>query len=49
MEIRLKPDPEIQKRLGLLGSAVSMIGPDPKDPTWRLGRLTGYIGRPQFR
>jgi type II secretion system protein N len=49
MEIRVKPDPEFQKRLGLLGSALSMIGADPKDPTWRLGRLTGYLGRPQFR
>lgn len=49
LEIRVKPDPEFQKRLGLLGSALSMIGSDPKDPQWRLGRLTGYIGRPQFR
>jgi type II secretion system protein N len=49
LEIRVKPDPEFQKRLGLLGSALSMIGSDPKDPTWRLGRLTGYLGRPQFR
>ena len=49
MEVRVKPDPEFQKRLGLLGSAHSMIGADPKDPTWRLGRLTGYLGRPQFR
>lgn len=49
IEVRLKPDPEFQKRLGLLGSAVSMINADPKDPTWRLGRLTGYTGRPQFR
>lgn len=49
MEIRVKPDPEFQKRLGLLGSALSMIGADPKDPSWRMGRLTGYLGRPQFR
>jgi len=49
LEVRVKPDPEFQKRLGLLGSALSMIGPDPKDPAWRLGRLTGYLGRPQFR
>lgn len=49
LEVRVKPDPEFQKRLGLLGSAVSMIPADPKDPTWRLGRLTGYVGRPQFR
>lgn len=49
LEVRFKPDPEFQKRLGLLGSALSMIGADPKDPAWRLGRLTGFIGRPQFR
>jgi type II secretion system protein N len=49
LEVRVKPDPEFQKRLGLLGSALSMIGSDPKDPAWRLGRLTGYVGRPQFR
>ncbi len=49
MEVRLKTDPEFQKRLGLLGSVFSMIGADPKDPTWRMGRLTGYVGRPQFR
>lgn len=49
VEVRVKVDPEFQKRLGLLGSVFSMLGPDPKDPTWRLGRLTGYVGRPQFR
>lgn len=49
LEVRFKPDPEFQKRLGMLGSALSFVGPDPKDPAWRLGRLTGYIGRPQFR
>ena len=49
IEVRLKPDPEFQKRLGLLGSALSMVGADPKDPAWRLGRLSGYLGRPQFR
>ena len=48
LEVRFKPDPEFQKRLGLIGSALSMIGADPKDPSWRLGRLTGYLGRPQF-
>lgn len=49
LEIRLKTDPEFQKRLGLLGSAFSMIAADPKDPAWRMGHLTGYLGRPQFR
>jgi type II secretion system protein N len=49
IEVRFKPDPEFQKRLGLIGSALSMVGPDPKDPAWRMGRLTGYLGRPNFR
>jgi type II secretion system protein N len=49
LEVRFKPDPEFQKRLGLLGSALSMAGADPKDPSFRMGRLTGYLGRPQFR
>lgn len=49
LELRLKPDPEFQKRLGLLGSALSFMGSDPKDPTWRKGKLTGYLSRPQFR
>lgn len=48
-EVRMKFEPEFQKGLGLLGAGLSMIGPDPKDPGWRLGRLTGYIGRPNFR
>lgn len=48
MEIRFKPDPEFQKRLGLIGSALSVVGSDPKDPTWRKGTLTGYLNRPKF-
>jgi type II secretion system protein N len=49
IEVRIKAEPEFVKRLGLIGSALSMIGPDPKDPNFRLGRLTGYLGRPNFR
>jgi type II secretion system protein N len=49
IEVRIKAEPEFVKRLGLIGSALSMIGPDPKDPNFRLGKLTGYLGRPNFR
>ena len=49
LEVRFKPDPDFQKRLGLIGSALSMVGADPKDPTWRMGRLTGLLGKPNFR
>lgn len=48
LEVRFKPDPEFQKRLGLIGSALSMVGPDPKDSAWRMGRLTGFLGKPRF-
>ncbi len=48
-EVRFKPDAEFQKRLGLIGSALSAVGSDPKDPNWRLGRLTGFMGKPNFR
>lgn len=49
LEVRLKADPEFQKRLGLLGSALSIIPADPKDPSWRMGRLTGRLDNPSFR
>jgi type II secretion system protein N len=49
LEVRFKPDPEFQKRLGMIGGALAMVPADPKDPSWRLGHLTGLLGRPQFR
>jgi type II secretion system protein N len=49
IELRFKADPEFQKRLGLIGSALSMVGPDPKDPNFRMAHLTGYLGKPNFR
>lgn len=48
LEIRLKPDPEFQKRLGPLGAGFAMVPADPKDPNWRMGKLTGYLNRPRF-
>ena len=49
IEVRFKAEPEFVKRLGLIGSALSVVMPDPKDPNFRMGRLTGYLGRPNFR
>jgi type II secretion system protein N len=49
LEVRFKPDSEFQKRLGMIGGALSVVGSDPKDPNWRLGRLTGFMGKPNFR
>ena len=33
----------------IYGAAFSMMPSDPKDPNWRLGHLTGSLGRPNFR
>ncbi|MFZ5471065.1 MAG: type II secretion system protein GspN [Myxococcota bacterium] len=49
LEVRLKADPDFVKSLGIYGTGLAMIPSDPKDPNWRLGKLTGYLGRPNFR
>ncbi|MBI3185218.1 MAG: type II secretion system protein GspN [Myxococcales bacterium] len=49
VEVRLKTDPEFSKSLGVYGMGLSALPPDPKDSSWRLARLTGYLGRPSFR
>lgn len=48
VEVRLKTEPEFVNRLGMIGGALSMLNPDPKDPNFRLGKLTGSLGRPNF-
>lgn len=48
LDLRLKADPAFTKRLGLLGAGLSMMATDPKDPSFRAGRLTGFLNRPQF-
>ncbi|MHB8875182.1 MAG: type II secretion system protein GspN [Myxococcaceae bacterium] len=49
IEIRLKTEPEFVKSLGIYSAALMAVGPDPKDPAWRMGRVTGMLGRPNFR
>ncbi|MGQ0506241.1 MAG: type II secretion system protein GspN [Myxococcaceae bacterium] len=47
LELRLKADPDFLKRLGLIGSAFSMI-PAGKEPGWRALKMRGFLGRPDF-
>ena len=49
LEFRLKMDGEFIKALGVYSAALMAMQSDPKDPAWRLARLTGYLGRPNFR
>jgi type II secretion system protein N len=48
LEIRIKAEPAWLDHLGPYKFGVSILQGDPKDPTWRLGRLTGYLGQPRF-
>lgn len=49
VELRLKTEAEFLRSLGVYGVAFSQLPADPKDPSWRKGRLSGYLGRPSFR
>ena len=49
VELRFKPDPQFQKRLGMIGAGMAMLQTDRQDPQYRLARVTGFLGRPSFR
>jgi type II secretion system protein N len=48
IDVRLKLDADFLKRLGMIGSAASMLPADPKDPGWRAFKVRGFLGRPDF-
>ncbi|HEY8211783.1 MAG TPA: type II secretion system protein GspN [Myxococcaceae bacterium] len=48
LKLRIKTEPELNKRLGLVASALSVLPPDQADPTFRAGNITGYLGNPKF-
>lgn len=48
VELKLKTDPEFTKRLGLLGSGLSVLPPDKADPSFRVATISGYLGSPRF-
>lgn len=48
IDLRIKADPAFTKRLGLIGSGLSVLPADRKDPSFRVARLSGYLGRPKF-
>lgn len=49
LELRYKIEDDLKKRLGPLSMGVSMLPSDPKDPTFKLSKVTGFLGRPNFR
>lgn len=48
LKVALKAENDFVKRLGLIGSGLSMLPADPKDPNFRVASITGLLNRPQF-
>ncbi len=49
IDLRFKAEPEFMKRLGMVAAGLSMLKADPQDPSFRVAKVTGFIGRPNFR
>jgi type II secretion system protein N len=48
MTVRLKASPTFTRSAGIVGSGISFLPPDKKDPTFRGARLAGSFARPAF-
>jgi type II secretion system protein N len=48
LSLRLKPEAEFLKRLGVLGAGVSALPADPEHPGFRDARIGGFLGKPVF-
>ncbi|HZH02156.1 MAG TPA: type II secretion system protein GspN, partial [Myxococcaceae bacterium] len=48
VDVKIKADPEFVKRLGLLGSGLSLLPADRSDPGQKVAKITGYLGKPRF-
>jgi type II secretion system protein N len=46
--LRLRPDAEFLKRLGVIGAGFSVLPMDGELPGFRDARVTGYLGKPVF-
>ncbi len=49
LELKFKVEQDFVKRLGMLGAGLGMLKSDPKDPQFKMVKMTGFIGRPSFR
>jgi type II secretion system protein N len=45
LTLRLQVQPELLGRLGMLGSAVSLLPVDPQDQQWRKAQFSGQLSR----
>ncbi|MCL2012775.1 MAG: type II secretion system protein GspN [Cystobacterineae bacterium] len=47
--LRLQAQPELLERLGILGSAVSLLPVDPQNPQWRSAQFQGPLSRLEMK
>ncbi len=48
MDVKINAQPEFVKRLGIMGSALTILPMDRAEPGFRAARLTGYLSSPRF-
>jgi type II secretion system protein N len=48
LELKVRAQPEFTRRLGILGSGLSILPPDRESPDFRVARVTGFLSRPNF-
>ncbi len=48
LDFKVRADQEFVKRLGLIGSGLSMLPPDKLDPAFRVAKITGFLMSPKF-
>jgi type II secretion system protein N len=48
VDIKLKTEADFKTRLGLIGTGLETLPSDRGDPGFKLAKLTGFLGRPNF-
>jgi len=48
IDLKIKLEPALSQRLGMIAAGLSILPPDRQNPDFRVGRLTGFLNRPRF-
>lgn len=48
VDIKLKAEPDFTKRLGMLGGGLELLPADKDNPGFKLAKMSGFLGRPNF-
>jgi len=48
LDLKVRADQEFIKRLGIIGSGLSILPPDKMDPAFRVAKITGLLMSPRF-